>query len=91
MVKAAPSREFYNFNGWFDGTNTYFPGATYLTQSSNIIFTAQWQGKIFRVSYDFNGGAATGKPRSSLGVVKHDCALSLAKALSYGSTPGSTL
>jgi uncharacterized repeat protein (TIGR02543 family) len=57
LVKAAPSREFYNFNGWFDGTNTYFPDATYLTQSSNIVFTAQWQGKVFRVSYDFNGGA----------------------------------
>jgi uncharacterized repeat protein (TIGR02543 family) len=57
LVKAAPSREFYNFNGWSDGTNTYFPDATYLTQSSNIVFTAQWQGKVFRVSYDFNGGA----------------------------------
>jgi uncharacterized repeat protein (TIGR02543 family) len=57
LVGAAPSRDFYNFNGWFDGTNTYFPGATYLTQSSNITFTAQWQGKEFRVSYDFNGGA----------------------------------
>ena len=57
LVGAAPTREFYNFNGWFDGTNTYFPGATYVTQSSNITFTAQWQGKEFRVSYDFNGGA----------------------------------
>jgi hypothetical protein len=57
LVGAAPTREFYNFNGWFDGTNTYFPGATYLTQSSNVTLTAQWQGKEFRVSYDFNGGS----------------------------------
>jgi uncharacterized repeat protein (TIGR02543 family) len=59
LVKAAPTREFYNFNGWFDGTNTYFPDATYLTQSSNIVFTAQWQGKVFTVSYDLNGGAGS--------------------------------
>jgi len=57
LVGAAPTREFYNFNGWYDGANTYFPGATYLTQSANIVFTAQWVGKEFRVSYDFNGGA----------------------------------
>jgi uncharacterized repeat protein (TIGR02543 family) len=27
FLVAAPSREFYNFNGWSDGTNTYFPDA----------------------------------------------------------------
>ena len=58
-VGAAPTREFYTFNGWFDGTNTYFPGATYLTVSSNIVFTAQWIAKVFTVSYDLNGGAGS--------------------------------
>ena len=58
-VGAAPSREFYTFNGWFDGTNTYFPGATYLVGSSNIVFTAQWVAKVFTVSYDLNGGAGS--------------------------------
>ena len=56
-VGATPAREGYNFNGWSDGVNTYFAGAPYVTQSSNVVFTAQWQGKVFRVSYDFNGGA----------------------------------
>ena len=56
-VGAAPTRDGYIFNGWFDGTNTYFNGATYVTQISNVVFTAQWQGKVFTVSYDFNGGA----------------------------------
>jgi uncharacterized repeat protein (TIGR02543 family) len=55
-VGTAPTREFYSFNGWFDGSNTYFPGATYLTGSSNIILTAQWVAKVFTVSYDLNGG-----------------------------------
>jgi uncharacterized repeat protein (TIGR02543 family) len=55
-VGAAPSRDFYIFNGWFDGTNTYFPGATYLTGSNPIFFTAQWLAKVFTVSYDLNGG-----------------------------------
>jgi uncharacterized repeat protein (TIGR02543 family) len=58
-VGAAPNRDFYIFNGWFDGTNTYFPGATYLTGSSNIILTAQWVAKVFTVSYDLNGGAGS--------------------------------
>ena len=58
-VGAAPSREFYIFNGWSDGTSTYFPGATYLTVSSNIVFTAQWIAKVFTVSYDLNGGAGS--------------------------------
>ena len=58
-VGSAPTREFYTFNGWFDGTNTYFPGATYLTGSSNIILTAQWVAKVFTVSYDLNGGAGS--------------------------------
>ena len=58
-VGAAPSREFYTFNGWFDGTNTYFPGATYLVGSSNIILTAQWLAKVFTVTYDLNGGAGS--------------------------------
>jgi uncharacterized repeat protein (TIGR02543 family) len=58
-VGAAPSREFYTFNGWFDGTNTYFPGATYLVGSGNIILTAQWVAKVFTVTYDLNGGAGS--------------------------------
>jgi uncharacterized repeat protein (TIGR02543 family) len=58
-VGTAPSREFYTFNGWFDGTNTYFPGATYLVGNSNIILTAQWLAKVFTVTYDLNGGAGS--------------------------------
>jgi uncharacterized repeat protein (TIGR02543 family) len=58
-VGAAPTREFYIFNGWSSGSSTYFPGATYLTGSSNIVFTAQWVAKVFTISYDLNGGAGS--------------------------------
>jgi uncharacterized repeat protein (TIGR02543 family) len=58
-VGSAPSREFYTFNGWSDGTNVYAAGAPYVTQSSNIILTAQWVAKVFTVTYDLNGGAGS--------------------------------
>ena len=58
-VGAAPTKFGYSFNGWTDGTNTFGAGATYVTQSSDIIFSAQWQAKVFTVSYDLNGGAGS--------------------------------
>jgi uncharacterized repeat protein (TIGR02543 family) len=36
------SRQGFTFTGWFDGTNTFAPGATYTVGSSNITLTAQW-------------------------------------------------
>jgi uncharacterized repeat protein (TIGR02543 family) len=58
-VGAAPSKTGYNFSGWFDGTNLYAAGAPYVTQSSNIIFTAQWEAKKYKVTYDLNGGSGS--------------------------------
>ena len=58
-VGAAPSKTGYNFNGWSDGTNVYAAGAPYVTQSSNIIFTAQWEAKKYKVTYDLNGGSGS--------------------------------
>ena len=59
FVGAAPSKTGYNFNGWSDGTNVYAAGAPYVTQSSNIIFTAQWEAKKYKVTYDLNGGSGS--------------------------------
>ena len=59
LVGGTPSKFGYIFNGWFDGTNTYAAGADYVTQANDIIFTAQWQAKVFTVSYDLNGGAGS--------------------------------
>jgi uncharacterized repeat protein (TIGR02543 family) len=58
-VGAAPTKVGYDFKGWSDGTNTYAPGAPYVTQARNIIFTAQWQAQIYVVTYDLNGGSGS--------------------------------
>jgi uncharacterized repeat protein (TIGR02543 family) len=57
IVGAAPTKIGYDFKGWNDGANTYAAGATYVTQSSNIVFTAQWQAQVYTVKYDLNGGS----------------------------------
>ncbi len=58
-VGDAPSKTGYDFKGWNDGANTYAAGAPYVTQSSNIVFTAQWQAQVYRVKYDLNGGSGS--------------------------------
>ena len=56
-IGAAPTKTGYNFKGWRDGTNTYAAGAPYVTQSSNIVLTAQWEAQTYVVSYDLNAGS----------------------------------
>ena len=58
-VGAPPSKTGYDFKGWNDGANTYAAGAPYVTQSNNIVFTAQWQAQVYRVKYDINGGSGS--------------------------------
>ncbi|CAN2184691.1 Listeria/Bacterioides repeat [Candidatus Nanopelagicaceae bacterium] len=58
-VGAAPSKTGYDFKGWNDGANTFAAGAPYVTQSNNIVFTAQWQAQVYRVKYDLNGGSGS--------------------------------
>jgi uncharacterized repeat protein (TIGR02543 family) len=58
-VGAAPTKTGYDFMGWSDGTNTYAPGAPYVTQSRNITLTAQWQAQTYIVTYDLNGGSGS--------------------------------
>ncbi len=58
-VGAAPSKIGYDFKGWNDGTNTYAAGAPYVSQSSNIVFTAQWQAQVYTIKYDLNGGSGS--------------------------------
>ena len=56
-IGAAPTKTGYNFKGWRDGTNTFAAGAPYVTQSSNIVLTAQWEAQTYVVSYDLNAGS----------------------------------
>jgi uncharacterized repeat protein (TIGR02543 family) len=56
-VKAAPSREGYDFLGWTIGESSDSPGDTLENLTEDITLVAQWKG-IVTVSYDLNGGEA---------------------------------
>jgi uncharacterized repeat protein (TIGR02543 family) len=58
-VGSAVSKPGYNFTGWKAGSTTVGAGATVVTGSSNISYTAQWTAKVYRISYDWNGGRGT--------------------------------
>ena len=56
-LKAAPTKEGYEFKGWFDGTNTYQPKET-VTVSKDTTFTAIWEKVVnnVKVKYDLGNG-----------------------------------
>jgi uncharacterized repeat protein (TIGR02543 family) len=58
-VANAPTRSGYTFNGWYDGTLTYGPGATYSVAASNVTLTAQWTAISYDVTYDLALGTST--------------------------------
>jgi uncharacterized repeat protein (TIGR02543 family) len=58
-VAAAPTKVGHDFEYWSDGTNNYNPGADYQVGISNVILQAVWSPKVFRISYNFNGGTGT--------------------------------
>ena len=58
-VAVAPTKVGHDFEYWSDGTNNYNPGADYQVGISNIILQAVWTPKVFKISYNFNGGTGT--------------------------------
>ena len=51
-LPAAPEREGFIFDGWFDGTNTYSAGQT-VTLTHNTTFTALWtEGEAFVATFE---------------------------------------
>ena len=42
-IKAAPTRNGYAFDGWYDGTKTYKPGDNVTILDANLKLTAQWK------------------------------------------------
>jgi uncharacterized repeat protein (TIGR02543 family) len=58
-VGSAVTKPGYNFTGWKAGSSTVGAGATVVTGSSNISYTAQWVARVYRISYDWNGGRGT--------------------------------
>ena len=57
-VEAGVTRSARNFLGWYDGTNTYMPGQSYIVGNSNVTLTATWSGQLYSITYAKNG--ATG-------------------------------
>jgi hypothetical protein len=42
-----------------DGSSVIGAGATIVTGSSDVSYTAQWVARIYTISYDWNGGRGT--------------------------------
>ena len=42
-IKAAPTRNGYAFDGWYDGTKTYKPGDNVIILDADLKLTAQWK------------------------------------------------
>ena len=70
--KLATSKELskvgYTFNGWFDGTRIVSASATYTMGNSDLILTASWLPKTFKVTWDknTNGGKSGGVGGASM-------------------------
>ena len=49
-----PMREYYVFDGWYDGTNKYESGIW--NKTSNVTLTAKWTPVSYTITYDLSGG-----------------------------------
>ena len=58
-VGSAVFKPGYNFTGWWNGSSLVGADAVMVMGSNNITYTAQWAAKVYRISYDWNGGRGT--------------------------------
>ena len=58
-VGSAVFKPGYNFAGWWNGSSLVGADAVVVTGSSNISYTAQWIAKVYRITFDWNGGSGT--------------------------------
>jgi uncharacterized repeat protein (TIGR02543 family) len=63
-VGSAVIKPGYNFAGWWNGSALVGADAVVVVGSSNISYTAQWIAKVYRVTYDWNGGRGTAEADS---------------------------
>ena len=56
------SKPGYSFGGWSDGTTTYAGGATYTIGNSNLLLSAIWIPRVYRITWNIktNGGTRGG-------------------------------
>ena len=51
----------YTFSGWSDGSRTYAGGASYTMGSSNVVLTAVWNAKTYKITWNIRtNGAVSG-------------------------------
>lgn len=66
VIKLANSKELqktgYTFGGWSDNSRTYAAGASYTMGNSNVVFTAVWIAKQYKITWNIrtNGGTSGG-------------------------------
>ena len=58
-VGSAVFKPGYDFAGWWNGSTLVGADAVVVVGSSNISFTAQWIAKVYRITFDWNGGRGT--------------------------------
>lgn len=58
LSSTVPTREGYTFQGWSDGTNTYWPGGTF-TANNAVTLYAQWTLVTYQINYKPNGGSGS--------------------------------
>lgn len=55
VCSTEPTRSYYDFGGWNDGSTTYAASASYDLQD-NTTFTAQWTPTPYTITYELDGG-----------------------------------
>ena len=57
LCSSTPTKSYYDFNKWNDGTSSYAAGATGYDLQSNTTFTAQWTPTTYNITYENMEGA----------------------------------
>lgn len=60
VCSTTPTKDYYDFAGWNDGTSTYNAGATGYNLASSTTFTAQWTPTTYDITYELDGGTNDG-------------------------------
>lgn len=60
VCSTTPTKNFYDFTGWNDGTSTYAAGTTGYNLQANTTFTAQWTPTTYNITYELDGGTNDG-------------------------------
>ena len=60
VCTTTPTKDYYDFAGWNDGTSTYNAGSTGYNLASSTTFTAQWTPTTYDITYELDGGTNSG-------------------------------